>query len=53
LKARERYCAEIAKLKEACKNTDSKTLKIDYGRAIRRMKKELAEYDYYHKEIAT
>ena len=42
---------EIRRLKAAVRETDSKYLKIDYSKRIKRMKKELAEYDYYHREV--
>lgn len=38
---------EIRRLKVAVRETDSKYLKIDYGKRIKRMKKQLAEYRYY------
>lgn len=38
---------EIKRLKSAVRKTDSKYLKIDYGKRIKRMKKQLAEYRYY------
>lgn len=43
--ARERQLQEIERLKTAIKKTESKYLKRDYARAIRRMERELAEYD--------
>lgn len=46
---RQEYCAEIKRLKEACRKTKSKYLKNDYGKRIKRMKKQLAYYDYCHK----
>lgn len=47
---RSEYKAEIRRLTAAAKRTTSKYLKIDYSKRIRRMKKELAEYDYYQKK---
>ena len=43
--ARERQLQEIARLKAALLITESKHLKNDYTKAIKRMEKELAEYD--------
>lgn len=43
--------AEIARLKQARAKTTSRYLKTDYGKAIRRKQKELALYDYYHREV--
>ena len=47
---RAEYQAEIARLTQACRKTESRYLKIDYGKRIRRMKKDLAEYDYHQRE---
>lgn len=47
---RELYCSKIATLEKACRATRSKKLKNDYEKAIRRMKKDLQIYDYYHQE---
>ena len=44
---RERHVAEIRRLQEARDKSKSKYLRKDYEKAIRRMKKELAEYDAY------
>lgn len=43
--ARERQLQEIARLKAAVMVTDSPYLKKDYNKAIRRLEKELKEYD--------
>lgn len=42
---REKHIAEIRRLEEAQKKTQSYRLKTDYGKAIRRMKRELKIYD--------
>ena len=47
---RSEYKAEIRRLTAAAKRTTSKYLKIDYSKRIRRMKKELAEYDYHQRQ---
>lgn len=44
---REEYVAEIRRMEAAVEQTKSEYLKRDYGKAIKRMKKELAEYDKY------
>lgn len=44
-KAREQYAAEIRRLEDAIRRTRSDHLRSDYGKAIRRMKKELRAYD--------
>lgn len=44
---RDRYVAEINRLKTAQAKSKSKYLRKDYGKAINRMKKELAVYDMY------
>lgn len=44
---RDRYVAEINRLKAARAKSNSKYLRKDYGKAISRMKKELAVYDMY------
>lgn len=43
----EEMIQEIRRLKVAVRETDSNYLKIDYGKRIKRMKKQLAEYRYY------
>lgn len=43
--ARERQLQEIERLKAAILVTDSVYLKNDYNKAIRRLEKELKEYD--------
>lgn len=43
----EEMVMEIRRLKAAVRETDSKYLKIDYGKRIKIMKKQLAEYRYY------
>ncbi len=45
MNARERHIAEMVRLKEAMRNTKSRTLRVDYGKRINKMKKELEEYD--------
>ena len=47
---REEFTAELARLKQARKRTTSRYLKTDYGKAIRRMTRELAEYDHHQQE---
>ena len=47
---RAEYKADIRRLKEAAKKSRSKYLKIDYGKRIRKMQKELAEYDYHRRQ---
>lgn len=42
---RELFSAEIQRMRAAVEKTDSKYLKRDYRKAIRRMERELAEYD--------
>lgn len=49
---RDEYKAEIRRLTAAAKTTNSRHLKTDYGKRIRRMKKELAEYDYHRRQEA-
>lgn len=44
---RERHVAEIERLENAIKRTTSNHLRCDYSKALRRMKKELKEYDRY------
>lgn len=44
---RGRYVAEINRLQAAREKSKSKYLRKDYGKAIRRMKKELTVYDMY------
>lgn len=44
---RELFQAEINRLEEAKRRSTSKRLKADYGKAIRRMRAELREYDRY------
>ena len=44
---REKHVAEIERIKTAINKTDSKYLKIDYVKALKRMKRELRDYDRY------
>lgn len=46
-KMRERHIAEMNRLREAMKETKSKYLANDYGKAYRKMQRELAEYDRF------
>ena len=46
-KQREAFVKEMRRMKEAIEKTDSPKLKRDYSKAIKRMKKQLKEYDYY------
>jgi hypothetical protein len=44
-KMREQHEAEIRRLEDAIRRTRSDRLRRDYGKAVRRMKKELRAYD--------
>ena len=46
-KMRNKHVAEMERLKEAIAKTESEYLKKDYTKALRRMEKELVEYDRY------
>ena len=46
-KQREIFVSEIERMEDACRRTKSEYLKRDYQKAIKRMKKELNEYDGY------
>lgn len=46
-KMREKHVAEIERLKTAIAKTKSIYLKRDYEKALKRMQKELKEYDRY------
>lgn len=46
---RDELCLEIRRLKKAKQETSSKYLKSDYGKAIRRLFRELKTYDFYMK----
>ena len=46
-KMREKHVAEMERLKTAIDKTDSEYLKRDYGKALKRMERELREYDRY------
>lgn len=48
---REEFCDEIRRLKKARSQTNSVYLKKDYDKSIRRMIKELAQYDLFQKGI--
>ena len=49
----EEMIEEIRRLKEACRKTESKYLKIDYSKRIKKLKKELSEYNFHRKETKT
>ena len=46
-KMREKHVAEMKRLKTAIEKTDSEYLKRDYGKALKRMQRELRDYDRY------
>ena len=46
-KMREKHVAEMDRLKDAMRRTNSKHLRCDYGKRLKRMQKELEEYDRY------
>ena len=46
-KMRKNRVAEIERLKTAMEKTDSEYLKRDYGKALKRMQRELSYYDRY------
>lgn len=46
-KQREKFVAEIHKYEDAIKSTDSVYLKRDYLKKLKRMRKELKEYDNF------
>ena len=48
---REIYKQEIDRMQKALQETSSYKLKNDYGKAIRKMKKELLKYDQLHSEV--
>ena len=46
-KMRKNRVAEIERLKAAIAKTNSEYLKRDYGKALKRMQRELSDYDRY------
>ena len=46
-KMRKNRVAEIERLKAAIAKTNSEYLKRDYGKALKRMQRELRDYDRY------
>ena len=46
-KMREKHIAEMKRLKTAMEKTDSEYIKRDYEKVLKRMQKELKEYDKY------
>lgn len=49
---RDEFVTELQRLRDAYDKTKSKFLKRDYGKAIKRMERDLCEYDSYRKERA-
>lgn len=49
---RDKFVAEIEKLRVAIKKTNSVKLRTDYTKKVREMERELKEYDMYHKKGA-
>lgn len=47
---REIFRAELNRLEEAKRKSSSPHLKADYGKAIRKMRAELREYDRYKQQ---
>lgn len=50
-KQREKHIKEMQRLKEALIKTKSEYLKRDYTKALKRMEKDLKEYDKYKTKI--
>ena len=48
-KQREKFVLEMQRLVEEINKTNSPYLKRDYTKKLKKMRKELAEYDYYTK----
>lgn len=48
--AREAHIAEMRRLEEAIAKTKSEKLQKDYGKALKRMRRELREYDAYRRD---
>lgn len=46
-KMRDKYVQEMKRLKDAINRTKSEYLRCDYEKALRKMEKELKEYDRY------
>lgn len=46
-KMRDKHLSEMARLKDAITRTKSAHLKADYTKALKRMERELKEYDRY------
>lgn len=44
---RKKHIQEMKRLEDAISKTDSKYLKADYEKALKRMQRELREYDRY------
>ena len=52
-KQREAFQAEIHRLEDAKRRSTSEHLRRDYGKAIRRMRAELRDYDRFKQEGRT
>lgn len=48
---RQRHLAEMKRLRTAIKNTTSRYLKRDYTKALKRMTRELHEYDLHKRRV--
>ena len=49
-KMRAKHIAEMDRMRDAIQRTDSEYLKRDYVKALKRMERELAEYDRYRNQ---
>ena len=49
-KMRAKHIAAMDRLRDAIQRTDSEYIKRDYVKALKRMKRELAEYDRYRNQ---
>ena len=47
---REEFVAEMNRLRDALDRTRSPMLRRDYTKALRKMERDLADYDRFHKE---
>lgn len=49
-KMREQFVSDMQRMEQALQNTTSPYLKRDYTKALKRMKRELEEYDNFRRE---
>lgn len=52
-KMRDLFVSEMDRLRDAIARTDSESLRRDYEKALKRMRRDLRDYDRFHAQTTT